>query len=142
LSEWYDEDADVFREIERTMDEVFSGFHKSLFDVESKALKPLYRIEATEDYVTVTFDLPFVQSKQDLTLNSTEDTLSLEAKMKRPVSLMVGGPYQRNVEFDKYSKKIRLPVRVHPEMAKATFSNGVLSVRFPVRTSGSSVKIE
>jgi HSP20 family protein len=146
LSEWDEEedDSDVFGEIERTIDEAFSGFHRSLFDLERRCLKPLYRIEASEEYVTATFDLPCVESKQDLVLNATEDSFNLEAKMKRPVSLMVGGPYQKNVEFDKYSKKVRLPAKVYPEKAKARFSNGVLVVQFPIRKkpSSSSVKID
>ena len=143
MSVWdEDDDSDVFREIERTIDQAFSGFQRSLFDLERKCLKPLYKIEASEEYVTVTFDLPCVEGKQDLALNATEDSFSLEAKMRNPVSLMVGGPYQKNLEFDKYSKKVRLPTKVHPEKAKAKFSHGVLVVQFPVKSSGSSVKID
>jgi HSP20 family protein len=78
-----------------------------------------------------------------LVLNATEDTFSLDANMRRPVSLMVGGPYQKNVEFDKYSKQVRLPAKVHPERAKAKFSNGLLVVQFPTKkSSGSSVRID
>lgn len=102
----------------------------------------LYKIESNEEYVTVTFDLPYVESKQDLVLNATEDTFNLEAKMRRPVLLMAGGPYQKNVEFDKYSRKLRLPAKVDPERAEAKFSKSLLVVRFPRKKStGSSVKI-
>ena len=78
-----------------------------------------------------------------MVLNASEDSFTLEAKMTRPVSLRVGGPYQKDFELDKYSKKVRLPSKVHPEQAKATFSNGLLVVRFPIRKpSGSSIRID
>jgi len=138
-----EEDSDIFAEIDRTVDEVFSGFHRSLFDLETRCLKPLYRIEVSEDQLTVTFDLPCVEGKEDLLLSATEDSFSLEAKMRKPVFLMIGGHHQKNLEFDKYSKKVKLPVKVNPESAKARLSNGLLVVRFPIKkSSGSSVKIE
>lgn len=132
---------DIFGEVERAVQSVF-GEMESLFDEESKCLRPLYRIEATDDEVVVTFDLPCVDTREDIELTSTEDSLSIEAKIRRPVTLRVGGPFQRQMEFERFSKKIRLPSRVDPNRALARFRNGILTVRFPLKERGSRLSVD
>lgn len=140
----FDEDFELLDEMDRRMramlHEAFAGTQASLFDIDAKALKPLYRIEVSDEEVVVTFDLPCVE-KDDVELDSTEDTLSVQAKMRRAISLQVGGPVQKWLEFERYSKKIRLPVKVDPNGATAEFSSGILTVRYPVAHVGHSVKI-
>ena len=146
---WKDDDEeeergslDLVDEITRNIEEIFSGFHDSLFDVAERSLKPLYRIETTEENVRVSFDLPFVAKREDLSLTATEKTLSIEAKTSRPVSMMVGGPYQKRVEFVRYCATIKLPTRVNPDKAKAKFRNGILAVEFPSSKTSRPVRIE
>ena len=129
-------------EILTRIEEFFSGFHHSLFDVNERELKPLYKIEVKEDEIRVFVDLPFVESKRNLTLSSTGQTLVVEAKTRKPVSLMVGGPYQRRFEFQKYCAAIELPRRVNPSRAKAKFNNGILVVTFPLVKSSRMLKID
>lgn len=140
---WEDE-SDLFEEMDRRVHAILhqavDGMHNSLFDVESKSLKPLFRIEVSDEQVAVTFDLPYVR-KEGISLTSTEETLSVEAKMRKPVTMKVGGSVQRHFQFERYSKKIRLPVRVNPDDARATFRNGLLVVRYGTARKGSPVKI-
>ena len=140
-----DDDFEIFEEMDRRIhsmvEEAFSGIQTSLFDVKSKTLRPLFRIEVTDKEVTVTFDLPCVE-KDDVEVNSTEETLSVEARMRKPVTLKVGGPFQRHVEFEKFSKKIRLPVKVEPGKGEAHFRNGMLTISFPVAHRGRSLQID
>lgn len=139
-----DDDFELFDEIDRRMravlHEAFGGAQTSLFDIGAMSLKPLFKIEVNDEEVVVTFDLPYVE-KDDVELDSTEETLSIQAKMRRAVSLQVGGPIQKRLEFERYSKKIRLPVKVDPNRATAEFSNGILTIRYPVAHGGRSVKI-
>jgi len=79
-----------------------------LFDLKSKSLMPLCRIQATEDAVTVTFDLPYVE-KDNISLTATDDTLSVEAKTRKAVTLRVGGSVQKRVQFERYTRLVRLP---------------------------------
>ncbi len=116
------------------------GDVRSLFDLKSKSLRPLCRIEATQGAVTVTFDLPYVE-KKDIVLTSTGDTLDIEAKTRKPVTLRLGGSIQKRVLFERYAARVRLPTSVAPEKAKATFKNGLLRVRFPIAKRGNRVKI-
>jgi HSP20 family molecular chaperone IbpA len=88
------------------------------------------------------FDLPLVEKKEDLVLSATEDSLRLEARLRNSVSLMVGGSYQRNVKFEKYTKRIQLPTKVGPEKARARLQNEMLPVEFPRSKSGRKVTIE
>ncbi len=140
----FDDDFEFFDDIDRRihamMEQVFSGTQTSLFDVSSKSLKPLHKIEVTDEEVLVTFDLPMVR-KEDVELTSTEDSLSIEAKMRRHVKLKVGGPFQRQVEFERYTKKIKLPVKVDPNRAEARFSEGMLIIVFPVAQKGRLVRV-
>ena len=116
------------------------GEERPLFDLKSKSLRPLCRIEVTEEAVTVTFDLPYVE-KNDISLTSTENTLQIEAKMRKAITLRVGGGVQRHVGFERYTGIIRLPTTVQPEKAKATFRNGLLRVKFPIAKKGNRVMI-
>jgi HSP20 family protein len=139
-----EDDFEIIDEMDRRVramiDETFGGAHASFFDVDTKSLKPLFKIEVTDDEVVVTFDLPYVE-KGAVELHSTEDSLSIQAKMRMAVSLQVGGPFQRRMEFEQYSKKIRLPVKVDPNRAKAEFANGMLTITYPVLRKGGSVRI-
>jgi HSP20 family molecular chaperone IbpA len=131
----------LLNEISKSL-EFFGDFHGSLFDVNDKFLKPLYRIETTDNELRVVLDLPFVSSKKDLSLSSTDESLTIEAKTRKPVSLLVGGPYQRRIEFERYCATIRLPRMVRPSRAKAKFNRGILVVSFPLSKSTHAVTIK
>jgi HSP20 family protein len=133
---WEEEEnsPDIFGEMEKQarqlLDETYSSSIHWLFDLGRKSVKPLHRIDIVGREVVVTFDLPGVE-KKDVSLSVAGDILSIEAKMKQPVLLMVGGTLQKHVQFEKYWKRIKLPVRVDLDKAKAKMKNGLLTVRFP-----------
>ena len=122
------------------IEDAIFGEERPLFNLKSKSLRPLCRIEANEEAVTVTFDLPYVERK-DITVTSTENTLNVEAKMRKAITLRVGGSVQKHVQFERYTRRVRLPTRVEPERAKATFRNGLLRVKFPIAKRGNRVRI-
>src|SRR5437870_12618783 len=94
---WEDDESDLFDEIEREVEEIFEEAYSSsvnwLFDLENKSVKPLFRVDVGDNELLVTIDLPGVD-KKDISLSATQDALSIEAKMKTPISLMVGGSVQ------------------------------------------------
>jgi len=109
--------------LQSLVEQFLFGYGRPLFNLKSKSLRPLCKIETTGGAIIVTFDLPYVE-KKDIALTSTESTLDVEAEMRKPVTLSV-----------------RLPARVEPERAKATFKNGLLRVKFPIAKKGNKVKI-
>jgi len=62
--------------------------------------------------------------------------------MKTPISLMVGGSVQELVEFEKYTRKIKLPVKIEPDKARARVVRGILAIRFPLAHKGARLTIE
>lgn len=122
------------------LDDLLLGWERPLFDLESMTLRPLCRVETAQGGVTVTFDLPYVE-KKDITLTSTDNTVEIEAKMRKPVTIRVGGSVQRRMLFQRYTTRVSLPASVTPEKAKATFRNGLLTVKFPAAKRGNKVKI-
>jgi len=142
---WEDDESDLFDEIEREVEEIFEEAYSSsenwLFDLENKSVKPLFRVDVGDNELLVTIDLPGVD-KKDISLSATQDALSIEAKMKTPISLMVGGSVQELVEFEKYTRKIKLPVKIEPDKARARVVKGILAIRFPLAHEGARLTIE
>ena len=133
-------DVDISRPKARSfIEEALLDEEGLLFDLKARSLKPLCRVESTEEAVTVTFDLPYVDRK-DITLISTADAVGVEAKTRKAVTLRVGGSVQRQVQFGQYSLRIRLPKKVRPEQGKATFRNGLLRVKLPIAKKGGRVR--
>ncbi|MFN4336824.1 MAG: Hsp20/alpha crystallin family protein [Candidatus Nitrosocaldus sp.] len=126
-------DKRMRRIIERTFS-MGMDVDEQLYDIERRELKPLTQISETDDEVIVTLDIPCA-SRESIELKATEDTLFIKARMDRCITFS-------NVEFENYSKSIRLPARVEPKHAKASFRNGVLQVRLPKKFEGSEIKIE
>lgn len=139
---WEDDDEIERFEIgvDRFFAQAFSAMENSFFDLESKTLKPLFRLELDDEWVSVTFDLPGVR-KEDVEVTCTENMISLEAEMSKPVSLRVSGNKNRPALFERYTKKIQLPVRVDPEKGTAKYRNGMIVVKLPIMRRGKSVKI-
>ncbi len=132
---WDDEESDAFEKVERgfnsILEEAYSSSISWLFDLERNSLKPLYRIEIGKKQVSVLIDLPGVE-KQNVSIKVGEDVLSIDARMKKPVTVLVGGTLQKELRFERYWKSITLPVKVDPDKARARIRNGVLKIRIPL----------
>lgn len=129
------------RGIESLFSETFGMIEESLFDIASRSLRPLFSVDVSEDMVTATFDLPGVNRK-DVAITCTEDAISVEAQMARPVRLRVASGQRDQREFVRYSRKVLLPVRVDPDGGSAKFRNGIAVVKLPRRREGKRVRID
>ena len=132
LFEWIDE---FFERLEEE-------FFRPSWDAERCCLEPLVDVEEREDYVVVTVDLPFVERKEDIKLDVTEDSLNVEAVMSRGFRLDRWGTVQRGVEFRSFRKTIKLPTKVDPKGARATFRRGMLRVVLPKKVERFTIKVE
>ncbi len=133
-SDIFDMIDEMDRRIRRLMDRVFSDVSLDLYDMERRELKPLTQIYETDEEVIVTLDLPCA-SKDGIELKATEDTLYIKARMDRCVRIS-------NIDFENYSRSIRLPTRVDARNAKASFKDGILQVRLPKKFEGNDIRIE
>jgi len=102
---------DLFREIERLMDNVMGA--SGDVDVSAGGGPDTHvDVHEYEDRVTVIADLPGVE-KDDIDLQCTGRTLSIRA----------AGPVRS------YADRVPLPTAVDETSASATYNNGVLEVR-------------
>lgn len=109
-------------EIERRMLKATWGYDGNL--------EPLYEVEDKEDEILVTFDLPRVR-KENVEINTTEDTVEVIAKMSDAVCWERWGGIQKRITFQAFRKQIRLPEKIEPEKAAASFKNGILRITLP-----------
>ncbi|MEM3061895.1 MAG: Hsp20/alpha crystallin family protein [Candidatus Bathyarchaeia archaeon] len=130
------------RRVEKLFEESLETFFETpMYDVERKELSPLSQVTETEDEVIVMLDLPCVE-KEDIKLEATENSLKIEAPLKKCVRISPWGPIRREAEFSSFRKVIRLPSKVDPEKSRAKFKYGILEVRFPKKVAGFEIEVE
>ncbi|MDI6810089.1 MAG: Hsp20/alpha crystallin family protein [archaeon] len=93
-------------------------------------LEPLYEVEDKGDEIFVTFDLPLVR-KENIAINTTENTVEVTAKMSDAVCWARWGVVQKKITFQAFRKQIKLPEPIEPEKAQASFKNGILRINLP-----------
>ncbi len=93
----------------------------------TEEIEPIVDVMEEKGEVVVVADIPGVE-KEDIKLNAIEDMLTIDVDSKRR----------------KYHKEIRMPAKIDPESAKASYKNGVLEVRLKRtgKNQGRGIKIE
>lgn len=93
----------------------------------SEQIEPIVDVMEEKGDVVVVADLPGVE-KGDIELNAIDVALTIDVDSERR----------------KYHKEVRLPAKVDPDSAKASYKNGVLEVRLRRigKTRGRGIKIE
>ncbi len=145
---FFEKILNYFTEMRREMDEFVESMFEAMrfsrpdWDVETCCIEPLVHVENTPESVIVTADLPFVESKEDININATEDMLELLAEMKKEVRFERWGTIQRETTFRRYHKLISLPEKVLPQEAKAIFKQGILKIILPKKFKTTPIKVE
>ena len=134
---------DEFEAIEREIDQLIGEFFRGrpMWDPQLECLEPLAYMQDLDDRVIVTIDLPFVH-KDDIKLDVTPEELKIEAKMHRHVIYDKWGTVQRRCRFKAFHKSVKLPAEVVPEMVKAKFRDGYLTVELPKKVKRFKVEVE
>ena len=150
---------DLMREIQEEIDAIFRDVMRgprlwSIREPEERAefvsetwREPFVDIFDRGDKFVITVELPGVR-KEDIKLRVTEDTVYLEAQVKREKELEEEGAIRIERYYSGYRRVIRLPEEVIPEKAKAKYNNGVLEIELPKKNpkkaegEGFEVKIE
>jgi len=100
-------------------------------------------ISETENEIIVRADLPGF-SKDEVSVNATENTLTIEAKHKEEKKEKGEKYYTVERKFGSFRRVISLPVEVEPEKARARMKDGVLEVILPKKEKkkGKEIKVE
>jgi len=148
---------DLMREIQEEIDAIFRDVFRGprLWRAEPERYEfasetwrePFVDIFDRGDRFVITVELPGVR-KEDIKLRVTEDTVYLEAQVRREKELEEEGAIRVERYYSGYRRVIRLPEEVIPEKAKARYNNGVLEIEIPKKKpskgegEGFEVKIE
>ncbi|WP_297552739.1 Hsp20/alpha crystallin family protein [Thermococcus sp.] len=149
---------DIMREIQEEIDAIFRDFMKGpriwsyrepgeSIAISESWREPFVDIFDRGDRFVITVELPGVR-KEDIKLRVTEDTVYIEAQIRREKELEEEGAIRIERYYSGYRRVIRLPEEVIPEKAKARYNNGVLEIELPKKApkkpegKGFEVKIE
>jgi len=153
---------DLIREIQEEIDAMFDEFFSrprlwtyrrwkepELYEEGTGEVwrEPFVDIFDRGDELVVIAELPGVR-KEDIKVRVTEDSVYIEAIVRREKELEEEGAVRVERYYSGYRRVIRLPEEVIPEKAKAKYNNGVLEIRIPKKNptkkegEGFEVKIE
>jgi HSP20 family protein len=92
---------------------------------------PTIEVKVKEGKLLVTAELPGVK-KEDVKVNITEGTLTLEGERKEEKEEKREGYYHSERSYGKFFRSIPLPEAAKTEQATAEFKDGVLEITVPV----------
>ena len=93
-------------------------------------LAPPVDVEETSDEIVVTTALPGMKA-DDVDITITGQSLTVQGEF-RPAETIEGSQYlHQERRFGAFSRSLQLPVRVQGEAARASFTDGVLTLRIP-----------
>lgn len=143
----FEQFMEYISEFEKRFDETFYSilrpfrFTEPSWDPQRCCLVPLVDVQEYPEEIVVTADLPYVD-KEDITINATENTLDIDAKMRNSIRFERWGTIQRDISFNCYHKSIKLPSRIDPEKAKAEFKGGILRIFLPKKITKQKIQID
>ncbi|WP_334109985.1 Hsp20/alpha crystallin family protein [Thermodesulfitimonas autotrophica] len=101
-----------------------------------EAATPRMDIYQTENEVVAVAEIPGLESKDDVEVTVTEDSLTLRGELKRGYEQQGEGTYHAERYYGNFSRTVGLPVEVKPEEATANYRNGILEIRMPKSEAG------
>ena len=133
---------DFFDEMERDIFEAFGEKFEEhcSWDPKEFCLEPLTNVVETDNEIIITADLPYV-SNDNIDLHVSEDMLHLEATLDQAVKYSQW-TLQRQIEFQKFRKHIKLPPNVDSDKINASFKNGILEIRIPKKITRIKIQIK
>lgn len=91
---------------------------------------PKIHLAETEEALTISAEMRDI-SPDDISIDLTEDTLSLKAEIKKNSIRGQNGVVRTEKRFESFSRKLRLPCPIVVEEVKATYREGILTIRMP-----------
>jgi len=70
-------------------------------------------------------------SPKDLDISITEDTVTIKGERKREEEAKTSDYYYQELYYGTFSRSVILPEEIDVDKAKASFKNGMLTIRLP-----------
>ena len=106
---------------------------------------PAVDVFEEKDNVVIKAEIPGL-SKEDISLQVTDSTVTIKGEKKREEEVKEDNYYRCERSFGSFTRAVALPCDVKADQVKASFKNGVLAVRMPkteeAKRKAITVKIE
>lgn len=102
----------------------------------AESFGPRIDLYQTDLEVVAMAELPGVQSKEDIQVSLTPDTLSLRGEFKRVHDVKEENIYHSERYYGSFNRTIPLPAEIKPEESAASYKNGLLEIRMPKTEKG------
>ena len=132
--------SDPISDVERVFDTVFPSFFAS---TRRGSWLPAVEVRETADDVEVSAELPGI-TEADVQVDVRENVLTIKGEKTRAHEVKddKANVYYAERNYGAFERSLSLPTYVQADKAKATFKNGVLTVRLPKREDERGRRIE
>jgi HSP20 family protein len=119
-------------EIQSAMNRLFDGFFGPPLGTATleRVWTPAVDVYETRDELVVTAEVPGVQDK-DVSVSITGDLLILKGERGHTQEVKPESHYRAERWFGKFQRTLPLPVPVQTDKVKASYRDGVLTIRLP-----------
>lgn len=127
----------LHREMDKLFDSAFRGFGLSPLGSDifspltaSGELKPQVDIGATDNEYSITVEVPGVD-QQDVKVEVSNNTMTIRGEKKHEKEEKDKNYYRVERSYGSFQRVLSLPEDANQEDVKATFNNGILTIRMP-----------
>lgn len=117
-------------DIQTQMNRLFDNFLGQPSGVMERAWAPAVDMYETKDAVVVSVEIPGLNEK-DIHLSITGDLLTIQGERQWTDEARNASHYRQERWFGKFERALQLPIPVESGQVKATYRDGVLTVKLP-----------
>lgn len=132
--------SDVQAEMNRLFESVFG--HPGTVASAERIWVPLCDMWETKDEVVLSFELPGI-SEKDVNLSITGELLTVKGERRFAEANVQDESWHRlERAYGKFERTLQLPMAVQADKVKATYRDGVLTVKLPKAEEGKAKEIK
>ncbi len=132
---------DPFRDVAALQDRINRLFNESFGqtrdlddDMRACAWRPAVDIYEVENEIVLKAELPGIR-KEDVAVEVKDNVLTLKGERFPEAEINEENYYRKEICFGTFERSFTLQERMQPEQIKATFKNGMLTVKIPRPTA-------
>ncbi len=125
----FDTMRDLMNRMVDTVIEPLSRLSSPPFRAPAQRFQPSVDVIEEDEDVRIEVEAPGM-TVDDLSVGITEDTVIVSGE-KKPEEAEAGDVHRRERAYGSFRRTIRLPVEVDKENARASFKDGILTIRLP-----------
>lgn len=125
----------------QSTDAIFAAATKKSGPKEKKEGILTLDVYQTENEIVIKSTIAGVSPK-DLDISITEDTVTIKGERKRDEQVKSSDYYYQELYYGAFSRSVILPEEIDVDKAKATFKNGMLTIKLPKLAKSKTKKLK